>query len=232
MIEIVTGAPGAGKSFYLMRRFAVAVRRRKPVVTNLPLAKDWAEVLARSPFRSVEAERQLAARFRLQVFTHPDLRVLLRVRLQGEGEGRGTMLIDETQEHLDSRTWDTAVGQTREEAIATRQGFNKWFQIHRHLGFDACVSTQHINNIDARVVRLFEYHTHIRNLARVRPLGFRIVPFNLFVANRSWNDRIKSRCGTELYLLDKAIAGLYHTHALSDVGLDGDSIVHPYLAAP
>lgn len=231
MIELATGAPGCGKSFYLTRKIVFAVRKGKPVVTNVPLRPDWAQQLAKSPFRSQAAEARLASRYARLVYSHPDLLQLLKVRLAGEGEGRGLMVIDETQEHLDSRTWDTGVGQTRDEAIHTRQLFNRFFQRHRHFGYDVTLATQHINNIDTRVVRLFEYHTSLRNLARVRLLGFRIFPFNLFVANTSWNDRIKSKCSTSIYGLDKKIATLYHTHALSSVGQDEDTILHPALVA-
>lgn len=227
MIEILTGSPGAGKSYAGVRRLVQAVRKGTPVVTNIPLRPGWAETLARAPIRSSQREAALAAEYRRLLFSDRDMEVLLRVRLRGEGEGRGLMILDEAQQWLDSRTWDTQVGQSRDEAIRGRQALNKRFQEHRHFGFNILLLTQHIQNIDARVVRLFEYHTHTRNLRRVRVLGVPICPVNLFVANTTWNDRVKSRVGSQIYTLEKSVAGLYHTHALADYALEDDSILHP-----
>jgi zona occludens toxin len=227
VIELITGAPGAGKSYAAVRRIVQSVRENRPVVTNVPLAEGWADKIAKGVFRSKQKEQELAARYRRLVLIREELPDLLKVRLAGEGEGRGDMVIDESQRWIDSREWDTAVEMSRDEAIRKRQELNRFFQTHRHYGYNVYLITQHEGNLDKRVVRLFEYLTEVKNLRNVKVLGFRIFPMNLFVAVTVWNDRVHSKCKTAVYGLDKTIAGLYHTHALAAVALGDDELLHP-----
>ena len=47
MITLLTGSPGHGKSYTLIREIEKAVADGKPVATNVPLREDWAMVMAR-----------------------------------------------------------------------------------------------------------------------------------------------------------------------------------------
>ena len=46
MIQLVSGPPGAGKTYYTCRKIAEAILAGKMVATNVVLVEDWAERIA------------------------------------------------------------------------------------------------------------------------------------------------------------------------------------------
>jgi hypothetical protein len=161
------------------------------------------------------------------LFVSDDIHELLRVRVHGEGEGRADMVLDECQRLIDSRTWDQAVGMSKDEAIMARKALIDFFSAHRHYGYNVYLLTQDFRNIDARVQRLFEYIVFLKNLKRVRVFGVPIFPMNVFVALRFWHDRVKTKISVTTFGLDKEIANLYSTHALKEVDFPDDVIIMP-----
>lgn len=234
---MVTGAPGSGKSYYAVREIATALEAGKMVATNIQLSDGWAVNCARSNLvRRVIPGRvaKTAALYTRRVFITPDLEELFRVRLAGEGEARGVMVLDEAHNWINARTWDsdeTGKSASKGDAVRRRLAIVRFFSQHRKLGWTVLLITQDEANIDRQVRSLFEYHVKLKNVRNFKVMGIRICPCNLFVALWFWNDKSKTRVKVQSYRLVKSMAGLYDTMALSH-GLEDDELEPILLPAP
>lgn len=230
MIELITGSPGSGKSYYAVRKVVDSILRGRVVVTNIPLVPDFAEKLAKRGWHKWSSENHIQQRqlkYESLLYVSENLEDLLRVRVEGTQEGRADMILDECQRLIDSRTWDQGVGMTKDEAILARKMLIDFFSAHRHYGYNVYLLTQDFRNIDARVQRLYEYIVFLKNLRRVKLLGIPMFPVNIFVAVRYWNDRVKTKISVSSFGLDKGIANLYSTHALREIDMPEDAIIMP-----
>lgn len=211
-LSLVVGAPGAGKSYYAVRAISQGLQAGKVVATNVALHPDAeARIAGANPVRYLipGRRRRLAERYAASLFVGEDLRELFALRLHGQGEGRGLMVLDEAHNWMNARAWRD---QDRMEIV-------RFFTQHRKLGWDVLLITQDELNIDRQVRSLFEYIVRLRNLRNAKVLGIPVVPFNLFLAVWAWNATSAAVVKREAYRLHKPTARLYDTMALSH-GLD------------
>ena len=241
-IALVTGAPGAGKTYYAVRRIKAALESGQMVATNIELAAGWAEDIARSNLltRLVPGRvRKRAAEYRRRVLVSADLSQLFAVRIAGcrkcdgckrhgtcRREGRGVMVLDEAHNWINGRTWDvdesgSSARDAKGAAVRRRLEVVRFFSQHRKLGWNVDLITQSAESLDAQVRRLMETHVRLRNIGRFKVAGIRIFPVNLFIAIHIWNDPSKSILKRDVYRLVRRTARLYDTMALSH-GLDDD----------
>lgn len=240
MITLLTGSPGHGKSYTLVREIEESVSKEIPVATNVPLKHDWAEVMARrhtlfGRFRS-EAVQRKADHFRRFVIVSNDFGILLRVRLSGDKEGRGRLILDEAQRWMNARGWDNAINEDgtpmkRAEALAARLRVLNHLSGHRHYGFDVILATQSDKAIDLQARELYEFHSEVRNMRKLPYIGA-FIRFNLFLRVTRWNDKSKSRAGISTYWLSKSLARLYDTHVLQKTDWPSNAIVLPHPEHP
>ncbi len=238
-ITLLTGAPGHGKSYRLVREIERAVVRGEPVGTNVPLRDDWATVMAKrhtafggSRPTAVAAK---AAEFARHVLVSNDFDELLRVRLEGEGEDRGLLVLDESQRWMNARGWDNALGDDgkpigRVEALQKRLRVINHLSGHRHYGWRVLLATQSEASIDNQARSLYEFHSETRNLAKLPLLSLLLRAIGLaplFLVVTRWNDKAKTKAGVETYTLSKSLARLYHTHALQAADWPDDPIMLP-----
>jgi Zonular occludens toxin (Zot) len=215
VIALVQGPPGAGKSFYAMRKLAEALESGKPVATNVELAPDAYERIAgrnfvKRPTRALRLSR--ARELERGTLVTDRLEELFSVRLRGRGEGRGVMVLDEAHNWINAREW----------SAEDRRQIVRWFTQHRKLGWDVYLISQDIEMIDKQVRTLGEYVVSLRNLKRAKwgPIPFS--PVNLFLAVWRWHAIDATVVKRELYRLNYA-AKLYDTYATSH-GLAGDEL--------
>jgi len=218
MIYAVTGTPGAGKSWYCVRKICNALQAGKPVATNVPLVDGWAMALAgRNPkyvLGGRRAVRRAADRYERSLYLVEDLQELMRVRLRGKGEGRGVAVLDEAHEWLNSRRWEDS----------DRKPMVSWFSRHRHYGWDVYLVTQYLDSVDKQVRDRVEYHVVLRNLHNAKVAGVRLFPFNLFLAIHLWAGgpaTLKHVSKREAFKLDGR-RKLYDTHGLAWDLSDGE----------
>lgn len=221
MITILTGAPGHGKSFTLVKKIDEAMQQKRPVITNVPLRDDWAEVMVRRHMLLWRLRKDLFRRkvseYESRMFISDDISELTRVRVRGTKEGRAEMIIDESQRKLNIRSYRDGA---QKELVDYVSG-------HRHYGMNLTLATQHMDNLDTQVKRLYEYHQEVRNFRRL-PFFGSIFRLNLFVLTTYWNDRRKTKARTpDVYLLSRSLARLYSTHALNEADWPDDAIVLP-----
>jgi hypothetical protein len=232
VIAVVTGPPGAGKTYYTVRTIAQAVLEGRYVATNVRLAEDWPERIIGGHIArfSPRRRRRLLEAWRRRVIYVESVGELARVRLGTKGweknlEGRGVVVFDEAGEALDSRAWN--------EDKERRKADNRFFRQHRKLGWDVYLVAQEADQIDNRTRGLAEYEVQLRNLRRWKLWGlFPLAPCNVFLALWRWHGASGTLMKREWFLLSKRTAGLYDTHQMvQDVG-DDDGLIWLPLEPP
>jgi hypothetical protein len=227
-IFVVTGPPGAGKTYYTVRCIAQGVIAGKFVATNVRLVDDWAERIASTTTLRFMPRRRRARcdEWRRRVIYVEDLDDLARVRLSTEGhekclEGRGLAVFDEAGEALDARDWNADKERRRSQ--------NRFARQHRKLGWDVHFVCQEAEQIDTRVRGMAEFEIRLRNLKKFRLLGVRVFPFNCFVAIWHWHaGRSADISKREWFLLNRKLAGLYNTFQLvQDVSVEALELPAP-----
>lgn len=208
---MVTGPLGSGKSYYGTRKAIEALEKGKIVVTNFRMTPEWHERVAdHHPLRWVIPGRRasLKARWARRVFVVSDLKTLLRVRMDGQGEGRGVVIIDEAHVFMNARSW-------RDE---DRMELVEWASASRKLGFDVYLITQDLQSVDRQVRDRLTYHVTLRNLKQFKVAGIPLVPFNFFLAIWQFHAAGKAIVKREAYGLRRWMAGLYDTMDLGAFG--------------
>lgn len=213
MIYLVSGPPGNGKTFYAIRKVTQAVEEGKVVAGNVELAADWPQRVSRRNW--VHYLRPFAKRRFLREAWHryhfsESLSELAAIRLRGDREGRGLMVLDEAHNWMNSRSW----------SATDRQEIVRLFSQHRKLGWDILLIAQHPEMIDKQVRNLVEYNVHLRNLRKAKWGGIPVVPFNLFLAVWCWHSANRVVVKREVFPLTWR-RRLYDTNATSH-GLDAD----------
>ncbi len=212
MIAAVEGPPGNGKSFYAIRKAAMALAEGKVVATNVELAPDaFDRIAARNPLRRGESRRRRADELRRHCLVTDDLAELFSLRLRGRGESRGVMVLDEAHNWMNARSW----------SADDRASIVRFFTQHRKLGWDVYLITQDVEMIDRQVRGLAEYVVTLRNLKRAKWGGIPVSPVNLFLAVWRWHAIGRTVVKRELFPLDWT-KDLYDTHQLSH-GLTEDN---------
>jgi hypothetical protein len=214
MISLVTAPPGGGKSFYAVRAVAQALDAGKLVAGNVELREGWARTINRRnyarwlrPIKHRRWEADAESRF----FFSEDLSELFALRLRGEREGRGLMVLDEAHNWMNARSWSA---KDRDEIV-------RFFTQHRKLGWDVLLIAQDAEMLDKQVRRNFEYHVHLRNLRKARFAGLPLSPVNLFLAITTWHAATRVVVKREVFPLSWR-KRLYNTNATFG-GLVGDA---------
>jgi hypothetical protein len=180
----VRGTPGAGKSFYAVRKIANDLLMGRVVASNVTMRDDWAEMIVRHDWIGRAKHRNYAGMVsdlkRRYYQLDPDdpeaIHELFRIRVFGKKEGRASAVLDEAHNWLNARTWNEG----------DRAEFVRWFTLHRKLGFNVYLISQAIESIDAQIRRLIEYEIVLRNMKQYRVAGIPLVPVNFFLAITVW----------------------------------------------
>lgn len=230
MIYLVSGMPGSGKTYFTMRMIDKHLAAGKVVVTNVALKDDWADRIARGSFRarmSRRYRRKLIAGYERRLLITDDPGVLMTTFIEGDKEGRAVAVLDEAGSFLDARAWN------RKGGGLDREGMVRWFQRHRHYGFDVYLIAQLPSTIDKNVRELYEENITLKNLRNFKIMGLRVFPRCRFVAVHRWNSTDKHILKRETYGLSKRIAGMYDTHTLAnDLPREDATMILPVRQGP
>src|SRR5205807_4703441 len=107
----------------------------KCVATNVQLTDGWEERAAKANWvrRFIPGRvRHTIESYRRRTHITGNLDELLSVRLDGKGESRGVMVLDEAHTWCNARSWKDG----------DRARLVRWFSAHRHLGWDVYLITQ------------------------------------------------------------------------------------------
>lgn len=200
MIYLYTGTPGSGKSLDTARMIKGQLALKHPVICNFPINKKCVKHPELFEYRDNDA-------------LTPDYLMQYAKEYFKDGrvkEGAINLVIDECQMLFNSRDWSKP----------NRAEWNKFFQIHRHFGYDIILVTQFDSMIDKQVRSLVEYEVKHRKVSNYGWRGWLLQLFflapTLFVKVKVWYP-MKERVGSEFYRGNKNLYKLYDTFALSFV---------------
>lgn len=197
MIYLYTGTPGSGKSLDTARLIKARLWQKKPVICNFPISENVKNYEYFTYKRNDELTVEFLTNFAKEHF--------------GKGrvkEGALILIIDEAQMIFNSRDW----------AKSDRQGWNTFFQIHRHFGYDVFLSTQFDKMLDRQIRSLVEYeviHRKVNNYGwRGKILQLFFLAPTLFVRVKYWYP-MKEKVDSNFFRGSKRLYRLYDTYALS-----------------
>lgn len=196
MIYLYSGTPGSGKSLHAARVIYYSLLRRRPVICNFDVSRE--HVKNYDLFFYVENSQltpDYLMKYAVDYFGNRPVR-----------EGSIILFIDECQMMFNARSWD-AQG---------RESWNKFFQVHRHYGYDIILIAQFDRMIDRQIRSLIEYeivHRKVSNFGLKGKLlcGLLLAP-KLFSFVKIWYP-MKEKVSSELFRSKKKYYRLYDTYA-------------------
>lgn len=195
MIYLYSGTPGSGKSLHMARTIYYALYRKKPVICNFEINRKF--VKNSSLFQYVEnsdLSPEFLKKYSMEYFKGKSVK-----------ESEITLFIDEAQMMFNARSWNAK----------DREKWNKFFEIHRHYGYDIMLVSHSDRRLDRQIRELIEYEYIHR---KVSNYGWRGVLLSvmmfcpcLFVYVKLWYP-MKEQVGREFCRSSKRLYRLYNTY--------------------
>lgn len=198
MINLFTGTPGSGKSLDMARFIYSFNRQKKPVICNFEInTKKLRHSEHFYYVDNIDLTVDYLVSFASGYFKNRKLK-----------ESSIILVIDECQMLFNSRDWSKP----------DRQSWNKFFQIHRHYGFDIYLVTQFDSMIDKQIRSLVEYNYIHRKLSNYGWKGWFLsllfLSPRMFVSIKYWYP-MKEKISSEFFRGRKKLFSLYDTFSLS-----------------
>lgn len=194
MIYLYSGTPGSGKSLHAIKDICFKLKHTGNVIANFPIKTEKIGKL-KGEFIFKE-DNDLTVDF-LTNFAYKN-------HTKGK-ENQTLIVIDEAQ----------ALFNPREYTRADRKIYNKFFSLHRHLGYNVILITQNDRLLDRQIRCLLEYEVKHRNINNYRFIG-RLCPVKAFAAVTYWYG-VREKMNVEFFLYKKRLGNLYDSYALFDV---------------
>lgn len=195
MIYLYSGTPGSGKSLHCARTIYYKLMQNKPVICNFEINTNkvkhaecfhYIDNSDLSPDKLIEFSRDYFAGKKSR-------------------ESQLLFVVDECQMMFNARTWDKA----------DRDGWNKFFQMHRHFGYDVILIAQFDRMLDRQIRSLIEYeyvHRKVTNFGWKGVLvSLLMLSPKLFVSVKVWYP-MKEKVGSEFFRAKKKFYSLYDTY--------------------
>lgn len=207
MIYLYTGTPGSGKSLDTARMIKGQLAMKHPVICNFPISNK----VKNYEYFTYKTNEELTVDY----LTDFARNYFGKNRVK---EGQITLVIDECQMLFNSRDWSKP----------DRSGWNQFFQIHRHFGYDVVLVTQFDSMIDKQIRSLVEYEIIHRKISNYGLKGYFLqllfLAPTLFVRIKIWYP-MKEKVDSTFFRGRKSLYALYDTYALSFVDNDENSSV-------
>ena len=199
MIYLYSGTPGSGKSLHVARVIKSTLLLNKPVISNIPIN----ESLVKHPDKYLYVTDNMLrpsalVQYSQDYFSDKPVK-----------EGQILLIIDEAQRMFNARNWSKS----------DRAGWNEFFQLHRHYGFDIILVAQFDRMLDRQVRSVIEYEQIHRKVSNYGWRGWILCAFMaapcLFVSVKMWYP-MKERVGSEFFRYSKRLGKLYDTYMTFD----------------
>lgn len=195
MIYLYSGTPGSGKSLHMARVIYYTLMRNKPVICNFDVNTKYLKHADKfTCIDNSSLNPEYLIQYSMDYFKDKSVR-----------EGQITLFIDECQTMFNARSWDTR----------GRENWNKFFQLHRHYGYDIVLVAQFDRMIDRQIRSLIEYeviHRKVSNMGwRGKLLCALMLAPKLFTSVKIWYP-MKERVGSEMFRASRRYYRLYDTY--------------------
>ena len=199
MIYLYSGTPGSGKSLHVARVIKSTLLLNKPVISNIPINESLVKHTDKYLYVTDNMLRPSAlVQYSQDYFSDKPVK-----------EGQILLIIDEAQRMFNARDWSKS----------DRAGWNEFFQLHRHYGFDIILVAQFDRMLDRQVRSVIEYEQIHRKVSNYGWRGWILCAFMaapcLFVSVKMWYP-MKERVGSEFFRYSKRLGKLYDTYMTFD----------------
>lgn len=242
MIYLNSGTPGSGKSLNVARDIMRKLRRKMNVICNFPINLeivafkksryrvcnliDYANKLFKLlhlKFRIKESLVYFRFEHEIGEFVYMDnseMKPQLLVEYAKENhkkgkEGQTLIVIDECPVIFNPREYDRK----------DRPLWIKFFQLHRHLGFNVILVAQNDRLIDRQIRAFIEYDCRHRKANNYRTMGmiFTLLRLKVFCVVTYWYG-VREKCGVEFFLFKKVYSNLYDSYSAFDRTLNFEAV--------
>lgn len=199
MIALYSGTPGSGKSLHCAERIYYSLLTSHPVVCNFQINTKYVK------------HPELFSYYDNSELTPELLKNISRSHFNGKSVKEGSILlvIDECQMMFNARSWDKN----------GRDEWNKFFQLHRHFGYDIILIAQFDRMIDRQIRSLIEYeyvHRKVSNFGwKGVMLSLMMFSTQMFVSVKMWYP-LKEKVSSEFFRARKKYYRIYDTFVLLD----------------
>lgn len=198
-ISLYTGSPGSGKSLHCTENIIRSLEKGINVISNYSI--DVSKICKSDNCNYVHlSDEQISVDFLIDY--------ALENHIKGK-EGQTLVVIDEAQLKFNSRAWQDK----------SRVAWNKFFTVHRHLGYEIIMATQKDTFLDSQLRGLIEYEFIHKNLKKSKLND--LFPFmpNFFVCIKYWYHS-KMKIGASYFLMKKKVINCYDSYIMFDKVVD------------
>lgn len=204
MIYLYSGTPGSGKSLHVANEIYYKLKfGSQMVLCNFPINLDYFKPKSRERFRYLD-KKDINPEFFIEYAENywkenPKNSV-------HQIEGHLKIYLDEAQLYFNAREWQRN----------HKEGWTRFFSLHRHLGYDIILITQFDRMLDRQIRSLIEYEYVHRKVGNIGPGGkvFSIVAGGgLFYCVKVWYPQ-REKVGGEFFKFHKKYDRLYDTHMM------------------
>lgn len=199
MIYLYSGTPGSGKSLHVARVIKGTLFRNLPVISNIPINTR----LCKHPEKYLYVNDGMIRPSALVEYSKEYFKD------KPVKEGQILLIIDEAQRLFNARDWNKS----------DRAGWNEFFQLHRHYGYDVILVAQFDRMLDRQVRSVIEYEQIHRKVSNYGWRGWLLCAFMaapcLFVSVKMWYP-MKERVGSEFFRYSRRLGKLYDTYMTFD----------------
>ena len=200
MISLYSGTPGSGKSLHCAYKMIDFIKMGKTVIANFPIDETYFYKHGKKPKRYGDFIYLNALELTPQYL----IDYAQKHHKLGK-EGQTMVVIDECSLMFNSRDWK----------MQDRMSWIRFFQLHRHFGFDVILICQHDRMLDRQIRAFIETEYKHRNAKNYKIFGFilHLLTGGFFVCIEEWYG-CRLRCGSEFFFLNRKKASIYNSHLL------------------
>lgn len=193
-ITLYTGSPGSGKSLHCTEEIIKSIEKGINVISNYSIAIEKIEN-ARGKYVH-KTDKDITVNFLID---------FAKANHKKGKENQTLLVLDEAQLKFNSRSWQSS----------DRVNWNKFFTVHRHLGYEIILATQKDSFLDSQIRGLIEYELNHKNLKKSK-LGdlFQFMP-NWFICIKYWYHS-KMKISVSYFLLKKKVIKCYDSYIMFD----------------
>ena len=212
MIYLYSGTPGSGKSLHVAHDIVSKLSRGQRVIANFPINE---KLISRNFLGNLLKKDGKYFNKKIGDFVYKDnsdLTVDFLVRYaqthhrKGK-EGQTLLVIDEC----------SVLFNPREYMKSDRLKWIKFFQMHRHLGYNVILISQTDRLIDRQIRTFIEYDVKHRKANNYGSIGFifTVLRLPLFIAVTYWYG-VREKCGVDFFTYRKKYSRIYDSFVAFD----------------
>lgn len=193
-ITLYTGSPGSGKSLDCTEKIIFNLENGVNVISNYNISISHINKIKGKLY--VKTDEEITVSYLINFAK--------KYHIKGK-ENQTLIVLDEAQLKFNSRAWQDK----------SRVAWNKFFTVHRHLGYEIILATQKDTFLDSQLRGLIEYEVIHKNIKKSK-LGL-IFPFmpNWFVSITYWYQS-RMKVNVRYFLLKNKVVAAYDSYIMFD----------------